>query len=90
MKTRDKLQFTEYTLEYRYDKVHGSPSDGKTGWIDGSGYNNSYSTYNHMTSVQSQRSRLIRRLGKWYTGVEFRILRREVTRTEWEELDVGA
>jgi hypothetical protein len=88
MRTRDKLQSTEYTLEYRYDFVHGKPSAGKTGWINGSGYRNTHSTYNHLSAVQAQKSRLIRQLDKWYTGVEFRVSKREVTRTEWEELDV--
>lgn len=79
----------EYRLEYRYDRVHGKPSAGKTGWLDGSGHNNSHSTYNRLTSVQAQKTRLERKLDKWYTGVEFRISSREVTRTEWKEVTDG-
>lgn len=85
MKTTDKHEFTEYTLKHRYDIHHGSNDGEKTGWMDGTGWNNTTRTYNHLSQVRAQITRSRRYLERHYTGVEFRVLSRRVTRTDWAE-----
>jgi hypothetical protein len=83
VRTTEKLQFTEYTLEAKYTDRKGQVRD----WHDASGYNNPTGTYNHMSAVRSQMNRMHNYRTRHFTDVEFRILSREVTRTEWKVTD---
>lgn len=92
MRTPDKLSFTEYKLEYKHGPREGQPRQPcHDEWKDGSGYNNQTGTYYHRHQAKSQ----ITRTRKWlerhgFTNIEFRVLSREVTRTEWAEVDLDA
>lgn len=89
MREIEKLQATEYALKYRHGPRKGEPSHPRDQvWRDGSGFNNPDSVYHHLKSVNVQISRLRGRLQRQgYTNIEFLILTREVTRTEWRQLD---
>jgi hypothetical protein len=89
MRTTDKLQFTEYTLQVRHGPRHAE--QGPMGdWKDATGYNNLTGTYNHLHQMKAQITRTRKSLERWYQQVEFRALARQVTRTEWSEVDLHA
>lgn len=74
------LQSAEYSLEVRYVNREGILRD----WHDASGYNNLTSTYTSMRPIKGQITRTKRWLERWYTDIQFRVLSRQVTRTEWK------
>lgn len=89
MKTPDKLSFTEFKVEYRHGPRHGSTGP-TTEWQDASGYNNQTGTYYQAHQVRAQITRTRRRLEHLYHDVEFRVLTREVVRTEWQDSGFNA
>lgn len=89
MKTTDKLEFTEYTLEYR----HGPRGGGEgpmSEWQDGSGHNNLTGTYNHVSQIKARIARLTQTFAYWFPPLEFKVFERKVVRTEWSEVELDA
>lgn len=91
-RTTEKLEFTEYRIEYRYGpRIPEAYNSRHDEWQDASGFNNPTSTDNHLPLAHAQITRMRRKLVHYrYTGVEFRILSRRVTRTEWKQVNVDA
>jgi hypothetical protein len=81
----EKLESTEYRLNFRMDRIKGVPASGKSQWMDASGWNNPQGIYADLSQVRAQMTRCKKMWKNSYTGVEFEILERQVTRTTWKE-----
>lgn len=81
----------EYRLEMRYKTL---PSGEQQDWHDASGYNKDSSVYTSLSAIKG----VITQTRKWYsrpsyqkyfTDLEFRVLRRPVNPLPWEEIELG-